>query len=241
MYGLDQEQFKDWIDVNYEYPSKVAQLLIDGHTEIGLVPVAAIPNIPNAQIIGEYGIAADGPVKSVCLYSDVPIHEIQRVYLDYQSRTSVRLCKLLFDEYWNKEVEWLAAPKDYINKIEGNTAGVIIGDRALEQLNNFKYVYDLSFYWKEHTGLPFVFAAWVANRSLSTKFVEKFNEACALGFHHLEEIVEKNNVPYYDLYKYYTQDIKYNLDEHKKKGLSLFLQKIQPSYQLNFHQHDVQY
>lgn len=237
MYGFDNEAIQSIFDINYEIPAQVAQSLIHNRTDIGLVPVAAIPSIPHAQIIGTYGIAADGPVKSVCLYSDVPIHDIEAVYLDYQSRTSVRLCQLLIEEYWQKAVTWLDADDQYIEKIQGSTAGVIIGDRALQQLNQFKYVYDLSFYWKEHTGLPFVFAAWVSNKPIATADIVTFNQACEQGLHNIEAIAAQFQIDYYDLEKYYSQDIHYALDEKKLEGLSLFLHKINPSFKLNIHDH----
>src|SRR5690606_16024241 len=114
-----------------------------------------IPEIPGAEIISRYGIGADGPVASVAIYSQVPLEEVEQVYLDYQSRTSVKLAQLLIRDYWKLAPRWLAAPENYIGRITGNTAGVIIGDRALQNTPRFPYVYDLSEYWKKHTGMPF--------------------------------------------------------------------------------------
>src|SRR5690606_10100493 len=110
-----------------------------------------------------------------------PMAEIKSVYLDYQSRTSVRLAKLLFKEYWKQDIEFIDAPENYIEYINSTRAGVIIGDRALQQLTNFEYVYDLAEAWKEWTNLPFVFAAWIANKELPAGFIEKFNQANQSG------------------------------------------------------------
>jgi chorismate dehydratase len=157
----------------------------------------------------------------------VPMQEIETVYLDYQSRTSVRLAQLLFEKHWKKDVVFKPATENYIEYINGTTAGVIIGDRALKQLTNFEYIYDLAGGWKEYTGLPFVFAAWIANKELPADFLAAFNAANAEGLKHIDTVVAETPFPYYDLKYYYTSDIHYLLDDEKKKGLHKFLELIQ--------------
>lgn len=227
LYGIEKQPFLNEIELTLEYPSIIAKQLIEDTIDIGLVPVAAIPEIPNAEIISDYGIAADGHVASVSIFSKKPIEQIKRVYLDYQSRTSVKLAETLLKHYWKLEVEFLQAPENYIELIEEETAGVIIGDRALKQNKNFTYIYDLAKYWKEMTGLPFLFAAWVANKKLPKEFLERFNSANALGLNHLDEIVANTAFEDYDLNKYYTEDIVYKLTENHKIGLRKFLNLIE--------------
>ena len=228
--GLEQEGFKDRIDLIKSYPAKIAQDLIDGQIDIGLVPVAIIPQLSNPQIVSKYVIATDGFVASVALFSEVPMEQITTVYLDYQSRTSVQLLKILLAQFWKKDVIFLQATEGYIDQISGTTAGLIIGDRALNQLKNFSFVYDLGLAWKQHTGLPFVFAAWVANQSIPAEFMAAFDAANEFGLNHLEEVIAM--VPaseqYYNLHQYYTENISYNYDEDKKRGLAAFLKLIKP-------------
>lgn len=226
LYGITHHPVMQDVDLVLEYPALIAKHLREDTVDIGLVPVAAIPTIPNAQIVSDYGIGADGKVASVCIFSKAPITEIKRIYLDYQSRTSVRLAQVLLKHYWKQEVTLLEAPEDYIGRIEGSDAGVIIGDRALEQLPHFPYIYDLAEHWKIFTGLPFIFAAWVANKELPEAFCKQFNEANALGLQHLDEVIEENPYPVYDLHTYYKENIRYVLDEEKKKGLELFLEYL---------------
>lgn len=226
LYGIDKAPLRNRIDLILEYPSMIARQLQEGTIDAGLVPVAAIPDIPDARIISDYGIAADGKVASVCLFSQQPLEQISSVYLDYQSRTSVKLAQILLKHYWKKEPEYLPAPPDYIERIKGNTAGVIIGDRALTETPRFGYVYDLSEYWKLFTGLPFIFAAWVSNKALPQDFITEFNKANAEGMDHLDEIIAANPFPAYDLNIYYRRNIHFELDELKKKGLELFLEYL---------------
>lgn len=226
LYGLSLAPIVDEIELTTEYPARLAAQLKAGMIDVALMPVAAMQEIPGAHIVCDYGIAADANVVSVAVFSKVPLEEIKSVILDYQSRTSVRLTQLLFAEHWKKDVAFLPAGEHFIEEIEGTTAAVIIGDRALEQLPNFPYHYDLSKAWKELTGLPFVFAAWVSNRELPADFIRRFNEANALGMQRLDDIAAEYAVPYYSLETYYKQNIVYRLGAEERKGLALFLEKI---------------
>jgi len=228
--GMEQSPFCDSIHLMKSYPAQIAQDLLDDTIDIGLVPVAIMPLLSNPQIVSKYVIGTEGEVASVALFSQVPMDQIEKVYLDYQSRTSVQLAKVLLRKYWNKEVDFLIATEGYINEISGTTAGVIIGDRALASLNHFEYVYDLGLAWKQYSGLPFVFAAWVANKPIPAAFMEAFEAANGYGLAHLEEVIAL--IPaaeqVYDLHKYYTENISYAFTAEKKKGLDSFLKLIQP-------------
>ena len=93
LYGIERSDLVNDIELIVDYPSILAKKLQENSIDIALLPVAAIPFIANAQIVSDYGIASDGNVVSVALFSQVPIEEIKTVYLDYQSRTSVRLAQ----------------------------------------------------------------------------------------------------------------------------------------------------
>jgi len=226
LYGIEHSPVAADMDMVVDYPARLAAMLRDGTIDMALLPVAAMPEIEGARIVSDYGIAAEGNVVSVALFSQVPIEQIEAVYLDYQSRTSVRLAQVLLEGYWQKQVEYKKASEHYIDYINGTNAGVIIGDRALQQLHNFEYVYDLSAAWKEYTGLDFIFAAWIANKDLPADFLNAFNEANAEGLKHLDKVIDANTFPYYDLHTYYTENIKFVLDEQKKAGLKRFLDLI---------------
>ena len=226
LYGIERSDVINDIEIVVDYPSQLAKRLQENSIDMALLPVAAIPGISGANIVSDYGIASNGNVVSVAIFSQVPMEEITTVYLDYQSRTSVRLAQLLLEQFWKKQVEYKPAGENYIDYINGSNAGVIIGDRALKQLHNFEYVYDLSAAWKAHTSLDFVFAAWVANKELPATFTSNFNAANAEGLKHINEVIAENPFPYYDLHTYYTENIKFYLDEEKKKGLAKFLEMI---------------
>jgi chorismate dehydratase len=227
LYGFRSHEVSNQIELLGAYPAQVAEWLINDEVDIALVPVAVIPKLKEHHIVSEFGIGCDGAVASVCLFSDVPLEKVEKVYLDYQSRTSVQLAKILLKEYWKSKAELIVAPGEtYRNEIKGTTAGLVIGDRALQQRLQSKYIYDLGEAWKAHTGLPFLFAAWISNKSLPLDFIKAFNEANSIGLLNIDTVVSENPYDIYDLKDYYTNCISYKLDLDKKKALQLFLSKL---------------
>ena len=227
LYGIERsEALMNRIELITDYPSSIARMLLEDEIDVGLVPVAVIPKMQQHFIISDYCIGADGDVASVCLFSDVPLEEIETILLDYQSRTSVNLCKVLLKKYWQITPQLQDAKEDFRNDIKGTTAGVVIGDRALEQRHQSKYSYDLAGTWKAFTGLPFVFAAWIANKELQIAFCEAFNAANGIGLQHLDEVIKENPFTVYSLQTYYTKNISYELTDEKRKGLQLFLEML---------------
>jgi chorismate dehydratase len=104
LYGIKRHAVMHQIDLMESYPAEIARALIDGKLDLGLVPVAVIPKLKEHHIITDYCIGANGEVASVCIFSKVPLDEVKKVYLDYQSRTSVRLAQILLKEYWKVEL-----------------------------------------------------------------------------------------------------------------------------------------
>jgi len=224
IYGLQIPPIINEIELIEAYPSRLADMLINDEIDLGLIPVAAIPGLKEYHIVGDYCIGAEGEVASVCLFSEVPVEKITKVYLDYQSRSSVALLKWLIKEYWGIHPELIETnDENFINDIKGSSAGLVIGDRALHQRKVSTFIYDLGAEWRFVTGLPFVFAAWVANKQLPLSFETEFNKANSVGLERINEIVEQHPFPDYDLKKYYSFHISYRLDDRKRKGMELFL------------------
>jgi chorismate dehydratase len=229
IYGLENGPIKNEIELIPDYPSNLARDLKDGSIDLGLVPVAIIPELKEWFLNGDYCIGATGSVASVCLFSDVPLEKVEKVLLDYQSRTSVELAKILLRDHWKLSPELVPAKLGYQSEIKGTTAGLVIGDRSFQQRLASPYIYDLGEAWKAFTGLPFVFAAWISNKPLNRDFIRIFNEANAVGLNDLEKVIALHPYKLFDLHKYYTECISYILDEPKKRGLERFLHNFAPN------------
>lgn len=226
IHGFEQGLMQERAELVIDYPSRVADMLVNDQVDIGLVPVAVIPELKEHHIISDYCIGCDGEVASVCLFSDVPLQEIETLLLDYQSRTSVALLKILLKEHWKISPRLISGTENFEKDIRGTTAGLVIGDRAFAQRLRSAYSFDLGLAWKEMTGLPFVFAAWVSNKPMADDFLAAFNEANALGFQHLDEVISKYGLTDFDLKSYYTQFVKFKLETRMEEAKALFLRKL---------------
>lgn len=227
--GVENSEVFNSIDLCLDMPSDCAKKLLIGDVDLGLVPVAILPQLKEYYIVSDYCIGAEGKVDSVALYSDVPLNKIENIYLDYQSRTSVNLVQVLANHYWDISPNWLEAPQGFENKIEGEIAGVIIGDRTFNLTKKYKYKYDLAEEWFNFTGLPFVFACWISNKKLPESFIVNFNTALKNGVNNIKEVVnnyDEKAISKTQLVTYLTTHISYNLDDKKRKAIDLFLEFI---------------
>jgi chorismate dehydratase len=226
LYGIQHSPVIHKIDLTIDYPARIAEMLLNDEIDMGLVPVAIIPQMNEFHINGDYCIGSNGAVASVCLFSEQPIERIERVLMDYQSRTSVELARILLNEYWKVDPQFVDGGQDFRDHIGGTTAGVVIGDRALEQRQLSSYSFDLGQAWKELTGLPFVFAAWISNRTLEPGFLNAFNQANGFGLQQIDAVVAANPYTYFNLREYFTRYLDYQLDAPKRQGLNRFLQYL---------------
>lgn len=228
LYGVLQHDVQHEIELSLNIPSVCAAKLKSGEVDLALVPVAVIPELDTPHIISDFCIGAVGSVQTVCIYSEVPLQQVKRLYLDYHSKTSVNLAKVLLKHFWHLEPILMNSTEGYIDNIANDTAGLVIGDRTIGLDKKFPYVYDLAEAWMQYTGLPFVFAAWVSNKPLPADFVARFNEALKQGLEHIPQLIYILPTEYFafDLKAYFTEHISYTLDAAKKQGLQRFLYEL---------------
>ena len=164
---------------------------------------------------------------SVFIFSNCEIHDITRLQLDPQSRTSNNLARVLLKKYWKIEPELISEAKNYSLSTHETTAFVQIGDRTFGKKNDYSFVYDLADEWQKFTGLPFVFAAWIANKAIPADFIAEFNQSLKYGLDHRGELF--NELPVrtdFDVQDYLMHKIDFVLTDEKKKALYLFLDYI---------------
>ena len=229
IYGLIESGFEKRVILETDHPSECAAKLLSGRVDIGLIPVAALPMLDKYYIISDYCIGANSNVRTVLLLSNSPFDKIRKIYLDYRSRSSVNLTKVLAKNSWKREFVWINTSKgfDFMN-IGPDEAVVLIGDQCFEFENNFRYKIDLAREWKEYSGLPFVFACWTANKHIDNTFINEFNEALKLGVNNIDGVVEMfgntGAITGKTLKTYLIENIDFNFNEEKKAGLKLFLE-----------------
>jgi chorismate dehydratase len=228
VYGITHAPHRPDIDLSLDFPSVSAKKLKNGSCALGLIPIGALGDLNYYEILPGYCVGAEGKVRTVRLFSEVPLSETKHILLDHHSRTSVVLVKILAKLFWKINPVWIDAKQDYEKSgINGNTAAVVIGDKVFGIESKFKYGFDLAEEWIKFTGLPFVFAAWVANTRMDPDFVKSFNAALKFGVDHLKECLEaypdKSLIESADLNLYLRENISFRLDEPKLRGMHLFL------------------
>ncbi|MEI6682026.1 MAG: menaquinone biosynthesis protein [Bacteroidota bacterium] len=226
VYGLKESGILTNFTLSLQVPSLCAEQLKNGNADLALVPVAALPEIGQYHFVSDYCIGAVGEVKTVLLLSKVPINQITRVFLDFDSRTSVELVKLLARRFWHIEPAWEKLKSGEAESQHDIEALVAIGDKTFRIREDFPYVYDLASEWIRFTGLPFVFAAWVSRKKLGEEAVDLFTRAIAHGVNNKPACIEyfRDKLPAYENCLAYLEDnISFEFDKRKKEGLALFL------------------
>ncbi|QDS99517.1 menaquinone biosynthetic enzyme MqnA/MqnD family protein [Adhaeretor mobilis] len=181
-------------ELSFELPSQLADRLAAGELDVALAPCVELSKHPEWSIISSACIGCLGPVLSVQLLFRCPPNEVRTLALDEGSRTSVILAQLLLQEHCGVCPELLplsidAAPEDVVAD-----AILVIGDRAIN-LSSDQLVerWDLGQRWRDLTGLPFVFALWVARPGIDTSEVERaLNTARDRGSRHLPAIAAEH-------------------------------------------------
>jgi chorismate dehydratase len=228
LYGISRSGLLSGYTLSLDVPSECARKLISEEADLGLIPVGALPSIPDYEIISKYCIGAVRDVQSVVLLTDTELHSLNTIYLDTDSRTSVTLVKVLASELWNIDVQWI--PSKHPDKILNPGEGVVaIGDKTFLLKNRYKYCIDLAGEWIKLTGLPFVFAVWISMKELPDDFLSTFESALQWGVGHKQESVSLASnliISEQELQTYLEKAIDYPLDDAKLAGMELFLSKL---------------
>jgi chorismate dehydratase len=226
VYGIIRSGLLDDFTLELDIPSACAEKLKSGEADISLVPAGALHEMGDYEVVSGYCLGAVKEVRTVLLLSQKPLHEIRRIHLDGDSRTSVELVKILATHVWNIHPEFVNLTGNELSVYQGRESLVVIGDKTFSLRQHYPYVYDLAAEWIRFTGFPFVFAIWIAQRKLPTRRAAAFAKALEYGVNHIPESLEffSERVPACDdCLSYLEQNISYILDEEKKKGLALFL------------------
>lgn len=157
------EGLAERVPVSLDYPSCLADDLAAGQLDVALVPSIEFFRDPNYRIVSDACVATRGDVRSVKLYSRVHPGGIKRLALDEGSRTSATLAKIILAEKYGVTPELEPLPMEHNTTQTDADAILLIGDRAMKTPDEaFEETWDLGTVWTEWTGLPFVFAMWVA-------------------------------------------------------------------------------
>lgn len=216
-----------------DLPSRLADRLACGDLDIALIP--SIEYFRGAhlgyEILPGLAIAARGAVRSVKLFSRVPLGAIRRLALDAGSRTSQALARVWLEVRQGVKPETVELLPMGV-PIEESTADAIllIGDRSMAvSPAAFQAVVDLGEAWNAWTGLPFVFALWVARAGVELgDLPAALGRSRAEGLAHAAEIAAgqgpRLGLDAATCYDYLTRALSYDLGEPELASLTHFAQ-----------------
>jgi chorismate dehydratase len=164
VHGMNQGLGADRIDLSYAVPAVLADQMSAGELDVALMPVIELARMPELEIVPGLGIVTEGETRSVLLISNCDFDRIGSVALDVESRTSNALTRVLLAETWGLRPRVETAPAASVAEALSTCDAVVrIGDKALfDPVPEGLQVLDLGGAWTQATGLPFVFAAWIA-------------------------------------------------------------------------------
>jgi chorismate dehydratase len=188
VWGL--EQLAHASQVRFDLPSRLADSLAAGRLDVALIPTVEFFRSPSYSIVSDACVACRGPVLSVKLHFRVPPSDVRTVALDEGSRTSAALTQILLAELHGVSPHWEPLPIGSGLDATAAEAVLLIGDRAIQPAaGTFNAVWDLGDVWQKWTGLPFVFAMWIARPGVDTKDISpRLAAARDAGVQHLDKI-----------------------------------------------------
>ena len=224
--------------LNYMKPAQCAASLLDGTSDLGLIPVAALA--PELSIVPGSVIASLDRVRSIQLIvkGSKRLEEVATIAADTASRSSLAYAHILFKKFLGTSPAFLACPANPIAMLQSADAALLIGDPALlaveardsieEQFGSCQW-FDIAHEWKLRTGLPWIAAVWAARPEAipdPAQLRADLDHSRISGLIHIEDLVTewapRIAIPPATIRSYLTGNIHYQLDSACLEALHLF-------------------
>lgn len=214
------------VDVAYDVPSRLPALLDNGSAEAVLASAFEALSTPGRTYAEGVSIASYAAVESVRLFSKVPFGEITSLALDASSLTSNALAQVLLIELFGVRPVCTEALPSLDEMLQTNDAAVLIGDKGMAASALGLHVLDLGWAWNRLTGLPFVWALWIGNESLSPELVRLLQQAARWGEKQTDliakEAAEQTGISYGACHRYLAETMNYELTGRHIEGMTLY-------------------
>jgi chorismate dehydratase len=232
IHGLDDD---DRVRLMRDLPSQLANLLYEERIDVGLIPIVEYLRGVGGDIVPGICIASDGPVRTVKVYSRVPLDKSESIAVDRGSRSSVAMLRVILAERFDRHPDMHTVEPDPADLFREHQTVLVIGD-ATEKVrpDEALYIYDLGQLWREMTGLPFVYAAWVLSETLDEPqfdqrrrlLIQLLKNAYVRGINAREELAAAQSLVtgrrISEIYDYWQHCIRFELGEAELQGLTRF-------------------
>jgi chorismate dehydratase len=222
IYGLDGERE---LQLKLDVPSRLLGGLLEDRFDVALLPVIDYQRMPDLRLLTSGGIGCDGPTLTVRIFSPVPVEQIRTLACDTDSHTSVALARVVLSKIYGIHPELVDLTAGVV---EGDTALLLIGDKVVcEEPQGLPHQLDLGEAWKRLTGLPFVFAAWIARGGVDLgDLPARLEQAKRDGLARLDDIIARHAVPRgwpADVaHRYLAEHLKFDVGADQLRAIRLF-------------------
>ncbi|MBU4272993.1 MAG: menaquinone biosynthesis protein [Planctomycetes bacterium] len=216
------------VEMVFDHPSRLADSLAAGRLDVAMIPSIEYARQPGYSIISDACIACDGPVRSVKLYGRTAVEDVCTLALDEGSRTSAALARILLKERFGVTPETRPLPIGASLEDSSADAALMIGNRGIAMADgDFEFVWDLGWEWSRWTGLPFVFALWIARPGVDLHGVgAALAQARDVGLGRLEEIARREapkvGLSERECLSYLRDNLKFHFGPRQRQGLERF-------------------
>ena len=231
--GLDEFE---GLEIDYKVPAELLEGLESDCVDIALCPVVDyFRSGEDLVIVPSSGIGCAGETYTVRLFSKVAIEEISEVYADADSHTSVALMRVILAKQYGvrpRLVKYKASERTVEGKPLASEpeAMLLIGDKVVTDCPNgevYNHQLDLGEAWWKLTGLPFVYATWLAKRgtylgSLPEILSQTQERNCEDAGAIADKYAEKHGWPRDLAVKYFTEYLRYTIGIDELAGIKQF-------------------
>lgn len=210
----------------YKTPAEGAKMFFNGESDLALIPIGGLVDRDNYEVCTDFCIGCEGTVRTVGVFSKVPTEQIDTIYLDKDSRTSVLLVKVIFEAIGKRDIQWKEGIENYFKDENPNCGFLAIGDKVFEYEPLYSYFFDLGDAWKNWFGLPFAFAVFVKKPNVDQKVIDELNLILASGIKNIPKLTLNQHTTIRDIKQYFTDNISYHLDEKKKLAMKIFEERV---------------
>ena len=223
VYGLESA---DDVRLSFDVPSKLLDGLRDDRFDVALLPVIDYQRLNDLVIIPAGGIGCDGPTLTVRIFSRVAIEKVKTLACDTDSHTSVALARIILEKHYGLRPEFIDLRRGAPHPAD--EAQLLIGDKVVcEEPVGYAHQIDLGAAWKAMTGLPFVFATWMARRGVNgPRLFDQLNRARIAGLENIGDIIERDAIPRgwpaLLARQYLSENLKYDVGEAQLTAIRRF-------------------
>jgi len=229
--GLDADPE---VDLRFAVPAQLPAMLQGSDVGAALIPVVDVLRSGGRYVVlSNACIGADGETMTVRVFSQVPPDRVRILNVDSDSHTSVALARVLWRELYNRDLT--VRPIDSrVQDLAETESVLLIGDKVVDpRRGRFAYEVDLAGAWRQHTGLPFVFAVWACPRAtlavepaIREQLGGRLNAARDRGVARAAGLAEEYGPslgwPVALAHRYLVRCLRYNLDGRAIEGVNLF-------------------